>query len=292
MPPFGAVKRASRHPHLGLDPAAHLQRCRELASQRYRMVSLSAVRVSADGPLISTSVWHRPVISEQAKDQLAERQARAAVALIHMGKAGVVWPLLRTRRSPAEELYHQLAEPPRADPGMVAAEFARFSAGAKAVGRIANPSDEPDGGLSVHHSPDRMDTILFHPENSIRRALILALGTYNTNALSRRDRDPLTILLRDLYTNDPDSGIHSEAEWTLRRWNEHAKLKAADEKLTQLKDRGDRRWFINSQGQTFALIEGPVEFRMGSPPTEPGRDSDEVWHRRLIRAALPSLPRR
>ncbi len=25
---------------------------------------------------------------------------------------------------------------------------------------------------------------------------------------------------------------------------------------------------VNSQGQTFAVIEGPVEFDMGSPPTE------------------------
>ena len=40
----------------------------------------------------------------------------------------------------------------------------------------------------------------------------------------------------------------------------------------KLKDRGDRRWFVNSQGQTFAVIEGPVEFRMGSPPTEPERN--------------------
>jgi formylglycine-generating enzyme required for sulfatase activity len=47
----------------------------------------------------------------------------------------------------------------------------------------------------------------------------------------------------------------------------------------KLKDPGGRRWFVNSQRQTFAVIEGPVEFRMGSPPTEPGRGSDEVSHR-------------
>ena len=39
----------------------------------------------------------------------------------------------------------------------------------------------------------------------------------------------------------------------------------------KVKDWGDRRWYVNSQGQTFAVIEGPVEFRMGSPPTEPER---------------------
>ena len=47
----------------------------------------------------------------------------------------------------------------------------------------------------------------------------------------------------------------------------------------KVKDRGDRRWFVNSQGQTFAVIEGQVEFDMGSPPTEPDRYSDETQHR-------------
>ena len=50
----------------------------------------------------------------------------------------------------------------------------------------------------------------------------------------------------------------------------------------KLKDRGDRRWFVNSQGQTFAVIEGPVEFLMGSPPTEPDHRSEETLHRRRI----------
>ena len=61
----------------------------------------------------------------------------------------------------------------------------------------------------------------------------------------------------------------------------------------KLKDRGDRRWFVNSQGQTFAVIEGPVEFRMGSPPTEPerfaGRDSAPPD---ASPAGSPSPPRR
>jgi formylglycine-generating enzyme required for sulfatase activity len=48
------------------------------------------------------------------------------------------------------------------------------------------------------------------------------------------------------------------------------------------KERGDRRWFVNSQGQTFAVIEGPVEFLMGSPPTEPERLSNEDTHHRII----------
>jgi formylglycine-generating enzyme required for sulfatase activity len=127
-----------------------------------------------------------------------------------------------------------------------------------------------------------MDAILFHPETSARRALIQALGTYGPEAISPGEREELVASLLDLYKNDPDSGIHAAAEWALRQWNEQAKLKDAEAGLPNLKDRGDRRWFVNSKGQTFALIEGPVEFTMGSPPGEPDRDSGEAAHRRQI----------
>ena len=51
-----------------------------------------------------------------------------------------------------------------------------------------------------------MDAMLFHPETSQRRALILALGTYGTEGLSPGEREPLISKLLDLYRNDPDSG--------------------------------------------------------------------------------------
>ena len=62
----------------------------------------------------------------------------------------------------------------------------------------------------------------------------------------------------------------------------------------KVKDWGERRWFVNGQGQTFAVIEGPVEFRMGSPPTETERiadhgDSHAAWS---SPAGSPSPPRR
>jgi formylglycine-generating enzyme required for sulfatase activity len=127
-----------------------------------------------------------------------------------------------------------------------------------------------------------MDTILFHPETSIRRALILALGTYGTKGLSPGEREPLIPKLLDLYRNDLDAGIHGAAEWTLRQWDQGEKVKSAEAGLPRFQDRGHRRWCVNGQGQTFVLIEGPVEFRMGSPPTEPDRDADETPHRRAI----------
>jgi formylglycine-generating enzyme required for sulfatase activity len=47
-------------------------------------------------------------------------------------------------------------------------------------------------------------------------------------------------------------------------------------------NRGERRWFINGQGQTFSVIEGPVEYRMGSPPTDTERTPQNEPPRRIM----------
>ena len=83
-----------------------------------------------------------------------------------------------------------------------------------------------------------MDAILFHPETSMRRALILALGTYGTDGLSPGEREPLIGKLLDLYRNDPDAGIHGAAEWTLRQWEQQDKLKEVDAELIKTQGLG------------------------------------------------------
>ena len=84
-----------------------------------------------------------------------------------------------------------------------------------------------------------MEAVLFHPETSIRRALILALGTYGTEGLSPAERESLGVKLLDLYNHDPDAGIHGAADWTLRQWGQGEKLKLADAELMKLKKWGD-----------------------------------------------------
>ena len=94
---------------------------------------------------------------------------------------------------------------------------------------------------------------------------------------------PLIGKLLGLYQSDPDAGIHGAVEWTLRKWGQQEKLKEVNTQLMRIKDWGERRWYVNGQGQTFAMIEGPVEFRMGSPPTETERfDGDETPRRMAI----------
>jgi len=237
-----------------LNPGEALPRARDLARQGYRPVAWSVARTSPDCEPLAAAVWHRPVVAEEAKDRLAERQARAAVALVRLGQAEAVWPLLRHSADPRlRSFIVNWLNPLGADPKAMVAEL-----------------DRRDSPTTHHPSPatQTRDAILFHPETSTRRALILALGTFGTEALSPGEREPLFARLLDVYGHDPDAGIHGAAGWTLRQWGQKATVQAADAELSQVKEWGDRRWYVNGQGQTFAVIEGPVEFRMGSPPTE------------------------
>src|SRR5271166_2549730 len=194
---------------------------------------------------------HSDKDSEMVKDRLAERQARAAITLLRMGKAGEIIPLLRHSADPRLKSFivnwlHLL----EADPNILAAELDRIP---------ATPKPTPAQGQQF------MDAVLFHPETSKRRALILALGQYGEEGLSAEDRKPLIDKLLALYENDPDAGIHGAAEWTLWKWGQQQSLKEKDAAMRG-KEPGEHRWYVNGQGQTFALIEGPVEFQMGSPP--------------------------
>ncbi len=102
----------------------------------------------------------KEAIAEQARDQLAERQARAAVALVRLGRAGEVWP--RLQHSPDPRLRNfivNLLRPLGADPNTIVA----------ALDRLDSPT--------THHPPPatrKMDAILFHPETSTLRAAVLA----------------------------------------------------------------------------------------------------------------------
>lgn len=49
----------------GLDPAAHLSRCRELAAQGFRP---ACVAVADTAKMITASVWHRAVVPEAARE--------------------------------------------------------------------------------------------------------------------------------------------------------------------------------------------------------------------------------
>jgi formylglycine-generating enzyme required for sulfatase activity len=195
--------------------------------------------------------------SDEKREELAKRQANAAVALLRVSQAEKVWPLLKHSPDPRVRSYliHRLI-PLGSDPEAIIKRF----------------DEEPD--------------------NTIRLASILSLGQDSGKELSSETRKRFLPKLHDLYRTDSDPGLHAAAEWLLRTWHHEAWLKQVNDNWAKAKEeRGKRlesirqllrndktkspQWYVNGQGQTMVVIPGPVDFMMGSPPTEVDRDADE-----------------
>jgi formylglycine-generating enzyme required for sulfatase activity len=103
-----------------------------------------------------------------------------------------------------------------------------------------------------------------------------------------------------MYRTASDPGLHAGAEWLLRSWKQKGWLKQVNEAWARDKEQREKRlegirqllregkaktppqWYVNGQGQTMVVIPGPVEFVMGSPPTEVDRQQDEAQHKKRI----------
>jgi formylglycine-generating enzyme required for sulfatase activity len=93
----------------------------------------------------------------------------------------------------------------------------------------------------------------------------LSLGEFNPDQLGSAHRERLIAKLLSAYKANPDPGIHSAAEWLLRKWDAGEQLKNTDDEL-----RGQRLesgpWYINHEGHTMVAIDPrsqPVELSNG-----------------------------
>jgi formylglycine-generating enzyme required for sulfatase activity len=200
---------------------------------------------------LSTSVWHRPLVSEAAKDRLAKRQANAAVALLRLKREHKVWPLLQHRPDPRTRSYliHRM--------GPLEADWKQ-----------------------VQRQLDTQDDV------SIRRALILILGEFSEQRLPPEERGRLAARLVQMYAGDPDPGIHGAAAWTLRQWGRTREIQKIDRDSATGTPVDNHLWYVNRQGQTLAIIPAPGRIIIGSPPYEAGREGgpeDDVEMQRYVR---------
>jgi formylglycine-generating enzyme required for sulfatase activity len=209
----------------------------QLAADDFRPIAISVAPCPDGGLPVTTSVWRRPLVPEEAKDRLAKRQANAAVALLRLDRERTVWPILQHRPDPRARSYliHRLG-PLGADPNRVLTQL------------------------------DTQDDV------SIRRALILTLGEFSEQQFQSDRRERSIPHLLDLYANDPDPGIHGAVAWTTRQWGRQASLECIDREFATGSPVGNRRWFVNRGGCTLVIIPPPGEFVIGSPPTELGRE--------------------
>jgi serine/threonine protein kinase/formylglycine-generating enzyme required for sulfatase activity len=120
---------------------------------------------------------------QQLRDANWKRQSLAAVTLVHLGHGDEVWSVLKFSPDPSLRSFiiHHL-------------------------GKL---------GTDYHTLAVRLE---MESDVSIRRALIQSLGGLDSARIPPIDRRHIAERLQTLYVHDPDSGIHSSASWTLRKW--------------------------------------------------------------------------
>ncbi len=198
-----------------------------------------------------------PEMSEVENDTLAKRQAKAAVFLLQYEQQEGPWPVQQ-----ADRLWPLLRGD--ADPRLRACLIHRFSrAGA-----------DPETLVRQYEDVEQ--------DVAAQRALLLSLGGFKDSLpAGQRRRLAARLRLLESYRENPDPGVHAAVDWLLRSWGQSAELDAIDRELAGV-PAGQRRWYVNGQGQTLTLLEGPVEFEMGSKAEEAGRQADESLHRTVI----------
>ena len=186
--------------------------------------------------------------SEKDKDALAKQRSNAGLSLCLLGAPGEVRQYLARQDDPRLRtcLVHGLAP-----------------AGVDATALVGRLDVERNG--------------------SIRMALLWSLGGYDPAVLGKRLCDELAPKLLGIYRTDPDPGVHSSAEWLLRKWHYADQLAKADAELVSRDPAPDRGWYLNSRGHTMAVVRDPVPFQMGSPPRrDPDSRGDEPLHEEAI----------
>jgi serine/threonine protein kinase/formylglycine-generating enzyme required for sulfatase activity len=162
--------------------------------------------------------------TEEELSQIYRREANLAVLMLAAGQGDRVWPLLKTGRDQSLRtfLIHQFGSS-RADP------------------------------LVLIHQLD------VSCDDSIRQAVVLALGEYGAEDVPPRERVSLIQKLKGVYRDDPDSGIHSAADWLLQRWGKGEEVEVIDRETASTGPCAGRRWFVNRHHHTMAIVRGPVE---------------------------------
>lgn len=195
----------------------------------------------------------RDAISDaRDKEKQARRQANAAVAIWRLEGAASVLSLLEHGEDPTLRSY--------------------------LVRRLG-----PMGAVDVQ---DIMALASAEPNVSIRRALVLSLGEFADAPPA--ERAAAADWLAALYERDADPGMHAAAEFALGALGERKRIDSVLERLSKTEERvqqecairagGAPLWYVNGQGQTMVVIRGPVEFVMGSPASEIGREDTETQH--------------
>lgn len=196
-------------------------------------------------------------LTTQVRGALVKFRASTASVWLALGQDEAIWPLLQHSADPTlrTSLIHRLGS------------------------LVVDPEEV------VPH-------LLERSEVSTQRGLLLLVGELAGDP-ERREGDPITrddpsqpliLELVKLYREAADPGVHSAAEWTLRRYGYDSEVEPpAQRPLDSIV--GEKQWYVASGGHTMMVIHGGVPFMMGSSENS-GTTRDEARHRETIRRSF------
>jgi len=227
----------------GADLKQHMVACRDCIQQGFFPASMHVADADRQFDQPVTSVWNRPLMPNAALEQAAKRRAGATVALLML----------------------DYPQPFR---------------------KLMNESEDPlAASLAIHLAADSriaaelvMQELAHATTDTARYRLLLILASLPGNSLTR---DHLTIAAG--YLQAPHPGVRLAAQSVLRQTDRDDRQPSAVGSAPKLAGAAINRRSLAPNDHEMIVVDGPVEFRQGSPPTEPGRDpAREAQHRRHI----------
>jgi serine/threonine protein kinase/formylglycine-generating enzyme required for sulfatase activity len=148
-------------------------------------------------------------------------------------------------------------------------------------------SDDPDLRTAlIDLLPAQVDFEMLWPirmapsDELTRQAILLAADAYWENGkLSAEQRRRLESDVTELFMRDESAGVHSAAELLLRRLGKTVQIGSLTSQVAGMPRPG---WMVSPTGHTLAIVRGPVQFQIGSPPDEHRRDEEEDLSQRRI----------
>ena len=183
-----------------------------------------------------------PATSIDDRLKLVARKRTAAVAIILLGHEELVWPLLSG---------------------------------------TADPSLRTELMLTMRVFDVSLETLLRAEEAVqdpvIRQAIWQSMVVPGIE-LTVAEKVEVSRRIQARWPDVVDQSERAGMLWLARKCGLSDRLNAAPPQTSP----AGSNWSVNSQGQEFLEIRGPVEFLMGSPDNEPRRDGNERQHRRRI----------
>ena len=107
-----------------------------------------------------------------------------------------------------------------------------------------------------------LDVQVTRPKETFSANTILALGGYNERQLSDTERELLKPDLLSLFSNHPETSVHSACRWLLQRWGFQADLNECLESIQSKWPKPGYSWHEDTTGICFAVFDA-VEFHYG-----------------------------